>query len=143
MPRGATPSRWCVCQFHHFGEDLRLRTLFLFWRRSRRSALLLLPLRWLLSLCRLLPLCRLTLRRLLLLLARLFRPFANHGGSTGLGDQYCKSERRNHEDYRGSGSCLTQDRTGAACTERGLCATASESAGPIRAFALLQQHDKN
>jgi hypothetical protein len=19
MPRGATPSRWCVCQFHHFG----------------------------------------------------------------------------------------------------------------------------
>src|SRR5437763_16459356 len=19
-PRGATPSRWCVCQFHHFGE---------------------------------------------------------------------------------------------------------------------------
>jgi hypothetical protein len=20
MPRGATPSRWCVCQFHHFGE---------------------------------------------------------------------------------------------------------------------------
>jgi hypothetical protein len=23
-PRGATPSRWCVCQFHHFGEVLFL-----------------------------------------------------------------------------------------------------------------------
>ena len=22
-PRGATPSRWCVCQFHHFGEEIR------------------------------------------------------------------------------------------------------------------------
>src|SRR4030095_1093700 len=21
MPRGATPSRWCVCQFHHFGRS--------------------------------------------------------------------------------------------------------------------------
>ena len=21
MPRGATPSRWCVCQFHHFGQS--------------------------------------------------------------------------------------------------------------------------
>ena len=31
MPRGATPSRWCVCQFHHFGylRSLLLRLLLM------------------------------------------------------------------------------------------------------------------
>src|SRR6185436_19633550 len=86
-PRGATPSRWCVCQFHHFGEverGLKPATtgLFLFRRRwSWRCALLLL----LSSRCRLggrrllargrrLPCWRLA-GRLLLLLILLFGAF--------------------------------------------------------------------
>ena len=43
MPHGATPSRWCVCQFHHFRTarvDWAKTTLII--TKARRATLLVL-----------------------------------------------------------------------------------------------------
>src|SRR5687767_5192001 len=86
-PCGATPSRWCVCQFHHFGEVdyflslLLLRRLLRRGRRSRRcfrSRLLLRLSGRSLTLC----------RRLLLL-----RAFSDYGRAAGLVDQNRERQR--------------------------------------------------
>ena len=132
-PRGATPSRWCVCQFHHFGE-VDFRPLLLFRRRGRRcrSRSTLLLLRLLRS-----------LSRLLLLLLPLFRAFPDNRRTAGLRNQNGQRQRRDHEDNGGDRGGLTEDRTGAACAECGLSPATAESPCPVGAFALLQQHDKN
>src|SRR6267142_2361659 len=122
MPRGATPSRWCVCQFHHFGcFAIHSRALkpsmgapfcrpLLFLRscgRSRRALLLLLRLRsrsrrrlGRLTLLRrrlsgrLARLCGRWLRWRGRLLILLLRSFADDGRAAGPRDQNRQRKRR-------------------------------------------------
>src|SRR5262245_41254209 len=102
MPRGATPSRWCVCQFHHFGEVTLWKrglkpatTSLLFRRRRRRRTLRLSRLPGRLLTGRLLLILLLLLLVLLLLL--LLRAFTNHRRATRLRYQNRKRERRDHK----------------------------------------------
>src|SRR2546428_135210 len=93
-PRGATPSRWCVCQFHHFGE-----VLFLFRRRRRGRSVLRSGSRRLL-LGRPLSCGRLLarLRRWLLRRILLFGAFADDGRTAGPRNQNRQRKRCDHKE---------------------------------------------
>src|SRR5262245_60851789 len=82
-------------------------------------------------------------RVLLVLLILLFRAFANHGRAAWLRDQDRQRQRRDHK-YDGSrGRGFTEQGAGTARAEGGLSAATAEGAGPVRAFALLQEHDQD
>ena len=132
-PCGATPSRWCVCQFHHFGEVLLLFRCSR-WRWCGRR-------RWR-SWCR--RRCLLLRRGLLLLrLILRFGALMNNGGTAGRRNQNGQRERCDHKEDRGCCGGSAQNRSSAAGAKRGLTAAATESPRPIRAFSLLQKHNEN
>ena len=145
MPRGATPSRWCVCQFHHFGylsKSISAWSSPLMARERLPFPALLVLLEPQVSLpC---------FRAPPMGLPRFWRfpePALAPSREPRIGYQYSsihrQCQRSHHKNHSRCGCCFRKHRRGAALAKGRLTGPSAKCAGPVRTLALLQEHHEN